>query len=139
MISKGNPLMSQNSFIKSSLSTINGLISYNLYAQTIKDKVILFFSFTLYPACSRVGWGNLVSNFHWILEALRVEWRWLNAAFCLDTRIEEIKIKYLISSNGNRTYYLSRLHSHVCAPTSRVVSLCYFYTNYQIKFERSHQ
>ena len=93
------------------LSDINSLIFYILLKikcwrkETLRfflNKTLLYFlnikiSFTLYPMHSMVGRGNLAlrhSDFHRILEALRVKWRKSTPLFCLDTRSKKWKYKF---------------------------------------------
>ena len=87
-----------------------------------KSIFTFFFSFTLYPAHSRVGRGNLVLRHsvphflpNCVLEALRVEWQ--NSTPRLTSTPERrngnINLnKYFISSSGDRTHIQSVLQSH---------------------------
>ena len=96
--------------------------------------VIQLYSFTLYPADSKIGRGNLVlryfvPTFRWILEALRVEWRNSTSRFDSTPRKTNDDINYniyLFSSSRDRiynTFFAPRLSSYLDV----IFSYCVFW------------
>ena len=116
---------------RDSFTRFSGVIRffYKFVHLPVRYVLNIFFSFTLYPACIRVGRGTLVlrhstihfpPNYGGILRGVTK----LNAELflalvrsgknkiCNISKLRNENIKYLISSSKNRTHSRSRLQSH---------------------------
>ena len=106
--------------IRNTLHYIAALLVLTYIYWITNSYIINNISFTLYPARSRVGRGNLVKDtpfptFCRILEALHDEWQNLTSRFVStpERRNGNIKLsKYFISSSGDRTHNQSVSQSH---------------------------
>ena len=98
-----------------------------------------YFSLMLYSAHRLMEHGHLVLRhtvpINTLLFSLSDEFWRLVVLRCLVTERGNENIRYFISSSENRTYNLSRLQSHVCAPVPSGIQMpvVVYLQNYLLK------